>query len=250
MNELTGRVAVVTGASRGIGAGIAKGLAAAGATVVVNYATHQEAADRVVAQITSQGGKALALQGDLAKAAEVRRLFEQTQAAFGALDVLVNNAGVFRFEPLEAVTEEEFHREFNLNVLGTILAIQEAVKYFSSRGGSVINVSSMASYNPTPNAVVYAATKGAVDAITRTLARELGPRKIRVNTLTPGGVPTDGLQELGFVAGGDLEKMLVARTTLGRMGQPEDIARVAVFLASDSSGWVTGERLTVSGGYW
>lgn len=248
MSQLTGKVAIVTGASKGIGAGIAKGLGAAGAAVVVNYSSSKEGADRVVAEITGKGGKAIAVQGDMSKAADVRRLFEETKQAFGSLDVLVNNAGVFKFEPIEAVTENEFHREFNTNVLGPILTIQEALKHFGPQGGSVINISSIASVNPTPMSLVYAATKSAVDSITGVLARELGPRKIRVNTIAPGGVETEGMHRIGII-GSDLEKQTVAQTPLGRFGQPEDIARVAVFLASEDAGWVTGERITVSGGY-
>jgi 3-oxoacyl-[acyl-carrier protein] reductase len=248
MRKLQGKVAIVTGASKGIGASIAKHLAAEGAAVVVNYATSKEGADRVVAEILSGGGKAIAVQGDVSKAADVKRLFEETKKAFGSLDVLVNNAGVFQFEPLESVTEDEFHREFNTNVLGPILTIQEALKHFGPEGGSVINISSIASLNSTPMSVVYSATKSAVDSITRVLARELGPRKIRVNTIAPGGVETEGLHRMGII-GSDFEQQLVAQTPLGRLGQPEDIARVAVFLASEDAGWVTGERMTVSGGW-
>jgi len=248
MSKLTGKVAIVTGASKGIGAGIAKGLGAAGASVVVNYASSKEGADRVVAEIISKGGKAIAVQGDVAKAADVQRLFAETKKAFGSLDVLVNNAGVFEFEPLEAVKEAEFHRQFNTNVLGTILTTQESLKYFGPEGGSVINISSVASANPVPNSVVYSATKGAVDSITRGLAKELAPRKIRVNAIAPGGVETEGTHRIGMV-GSDFEKQIVANTPLGRLGQPEDIARVAVFLASEDSGWLTGEKITASGGY-
>lgn len=248
MSKLTGKVAIVTGASKGIGAGIAKGLSAAGAAVVVNYASSKEGADRVVAEITGKGGKAIAVQGDVSKAADVKRLFAETKKAFGPPDVLVNNAGVFEFEPLEAVTEAEFHREFNTNVLGPILTIQEAVKHFGAEGGSVINISSVARANPVANSAVYAATKGAVDSITRGHAKELGPRKIRVNAIAPGGVETEGTHRIGVI-GSDFEKQIVAETPLGRFGQPEDIARVAVFLASDDSGWLTGERITASGGY-
>ncbi|MBI3529031.1 MAG: glucose 1-dehydrogenase [Betaproteobacteria bacterium] len=248
MSKLTGKVAIVTGASKGIGAGIAKGLGAAGAAVVVNYASSKEGADRVVAEISSKGGKAIAVQGDMSKSADVQRLFKETKKVFGSLDVLVNNAGVFEFEPLEAVTEAEFHREFNTNVLGPMLTIQEAMKHFGPKGGSVINISSVASANPVPNSVVYAATKSAVDSITRGLAKELGPRKIRVNAIAPGGVETEGTHRIGVI-GSDFEKQMVAETPLGRFGQPEDIAQVAVFLASDDSGWLTGERITASGGY-
>jgi 3-oxoacyl-[acyl-carrier protein] reductase len=247
MSKLTGKVAIVTGASKGIGAGIAKGFAAAGAAVVVNYASSKEGADRVVAEITGKGGKAIAVQGDVSKAADVERLFEETKKAFGSLDVLVNNAGVFQFDPLEAVTENEFHQEFNTNVLGPIMTTREALKYFGPAGGSVINISSVASTKPMPNAVIYAATKSAVDSITRGLATELGARKIRVNTLAPGGVETEGTHRIGVI-GSDFEKQMVAETPLGRIGQPEDIAQVAVFLASEESGWLTGERITASGG--
>ena len=248
MSDLKGKVAIVTGASKGIGAGIAKGFAAAGAAVVVNYASSREGADRVVADITAQGGKAVAVQGDVSKAADVKRLFEQTRASFGALDVLVNNAGVYQFGPLETVTEREFHREFDTNVLGTMLTIQEALKYFGPQGGSVINISSIASLNPTPDSVVYAATKSAVDSITRSLSKELGARKIRVNAIAPGGTASEGLATAGIL-GSDFEKQIIGMTPLGRLGQPEDIARVAVFLASDDSSWLTGERITASGGW-
>jgi 3-oxoacyl-[acyl-carrier protein] reductase len=247
MSKLQGKVAIVTGASKGIGASIAKHLAAEGAAVVVNYATSKEGADRVVAEILSGGGKAIAVQGDVSKAADVKRLFEETKKAFGSLDVLVNNAGVFQFEPLKSVTEDEFHREFNTNVLGPILTIQEALKHFGPEGGSVINISSIASLNSTPMSVVYSATKSAVDSITRVLARELGPRKIRVNSINPGGVETEGIHRIGII-GSDLEKQMVAQTPLGRFGQPEDIAPAAVFLASAESAWITGEALVVAGG--
>ena len=248
MSELTGKVAVVTGASKGIGAGIAKGLAAAGAAVVVNYASSKAGAERVVAEITGKGGKAIAVHGNVAEAKDVQRLFEETKKAFGSLDVLVNNAGVFEFSPLEAVTETEFHREFNINVLGTILATREALKYFGPAGGSVINLSSVAGVKAIPNSVVYSATKGAVNAITRVLANELGARKIRVNAIAPGPVETEGVHELGIL-GSDFEKQMVAETPLGRIAQPVDIARIAVFLASDSSGWLTGDIISASGGY-
>jgi 3-oxoacyl-[acyl-carrier protein] reductase len=247
MNKLTGKVAIVTGASKGIGAGIAKSLAAAGARVIVNYASSKEGADRVVAEITSKDGKAVAVQGDVAKADDVKRLFAEAKKAFGRVDILVNNAGVFEFEPLEAVTERELHREFGINVFGLILATQEALKHFGPEGGNVINIGSVVSENPVPNSVVYSATKGAVDTVTRVLAKELAARKIRVNTIAPGGVETEGVHRIGMI-GSDLEKQMVAQTPLGRIGQPEDIARVAVFLASDDSGWLTGERISASGG--
>ena len=247
MSKLAGKVALVTGASKGIGAGIAKALAAAGASVAVNYASSKEGADRVVAEITGAGGRAFAVHGDVSKVSDVRRMFEETKKAFGSLDVLVNNAGVYRFHPLEEVTEGEFHRQFNTNVLGSILATQEAVKYFGSEGGSVINISSVASLNGMPTTVVYSATKSALDSVTRVLAAELGPRKIRVNSINPGGVVTEGLHQMGIL-GSDFEKQMVAQTPLGRIGQPEDIAPIAVFLASADSGWVTGETFLASGG--
>ena len=248
MSELTGKVAIVTGASKGIGAAIAKGLGAVGASVVVNYASSREGADRVVAEIAGKGGKAIAVRADVSKAVDVQRLFDATKKAFGSLDVLVNNAGVYGFAPLEEVTEDEFHREFNINVLGVLLASREAMKYFGPDGGSVINISSIASRSPSPTAVVYSATKGAVDTITRVLAKELGPKKIRVNAINPGGVETEGVHSLGII-GSDFEKEMVARTPLGRLGQPDDIASVAVFLASAASGWMTGETIAVGGGY-
>jgi 3-oxoacyl-[acyl-carrier protein] reductase len=247
MSELKGKVAIVTGASKGIGAGIARGLGAAGAAVVVNYASSREGAERVVAEITGNGGRAIAVQGDVSKAADVQRLFAETKRAFGAPNVLVNNAGIYAFEPIEAVTEDEFHRQFNTNVLAPILTIREALKHFGPEGGSVINVSSVASTSAVPNSVVYSATKGAVDSIARVLGAELGARKIRVNTIAPGGVETEGVHRIGII-GSDFEKQMVADTPLGRLGQPDDIAGVAVFLASDSARWLTGERITASGG--
>ncbi|MGA8162398.1 MAG: glucose 1-dehydrogenase [Acidobacteriaceae bacterium] len=246
MSRLKNRVAVVTGASKGIGAAIAKGLAAEGAAVVVNYASSREGADGVVKEITAKGGKAIAVQGDVAKSADVERLFAETQKAFGRLDVLVNNAGVYSFSPLEEVKEAEFHRIFDTNVLGTILATREAAKYLGE-GGTVINVGSVVSRLTPPGSVVYTATKGAVDAITHVLARELGPKKIRVNSINPGGVETEGFHTAGL-AGGDFEKAMIAQTPLGRLGQPQDIAPIAVFLASEESGWLTGETLLASGG--
>lgn len=248
MSKLTGKVAVVTGASKGIGAGIAKAFAAAGAAVVVNYASDKEGAERVVAEITGNSGKAIAIQGDVAKAADVKRLFAEATTAFGPMDVLVNNAGVFRFDPIEAVTEDEFHREFNTNVLGPMLAIQQAIGHFGPDGGSVINISSIASTDPLANSVVYAATKGALDSLTRALAGELGPRNIRINAIAPGGVETEGTHRVGLV-GSERQKQMVAQTPLGRFGRPEDIAGVAVFLASDDSAWLTGERISASGGF-
>jgi 3-oxoacyl-[acyl-carrier protein] reductase len=248
MSKLTGKVAVVTGASKGIGAGIAKGLADAGAAVVVNYASSKDSADRVVAEISNSGGRAIAVQGDVSKTKDVQRLFAETEKAFGSLDVLVNNAGVFQFDPLESVTEDEFHREFNTNVLGLLLATQEAARHFGSEGGSVINIGSIASSSTPPMSVVYSATKSAVDAVTRVLAKELGGRRIRVNSINPSGIETEGTHLLG-VMGDDSKKQLAAQTPLGRVGQPEDIASIAVFLASPDSGWLTGDTLTASGGY-
>jgi 3-oxoacyl-[acyl-carrier protein] reductase len=247
MNRLSGKTAVVTGASKGIGAGIAKGLAAEGAAVVINYASSKNGADRVVADIKAKGGKAIAVHGDVAKAADVEKIFAETKRAFGRLDILVNNAGVYNLLPLEDVTEEDFHRHFNINVLGLLLATQEAAKLFGDEGGSVINIGSVVSYLNSPNSVVYTATKGAVDAVTRVLAKELGPRKIRVNSINPGVIETEGTHAGGFI-GSDFETQLVERTPLGRTGQPGDIAPVAVFLASDESRWVTGDTLAVSGG--
>jgi 3-oxoacyl-[acyl-carrier protein] reductase len=247
MSDLKGKVAVVTGASKGIGAAIARSLSTAGAAVVVNYTFSQEEADRVVASIKANGGEAIAVKGDVTKANDVRRLFTETKKAFDRLDVLVNNAGVYKFAPLEEITEDEFHREFNINVLGTLLATKEAVKHFGPNGGSVINMSSIAS-SGSAQAAIYSGTKGAIDAITRGLAAELGPQKIRVNAIAPGEVETEGTHSAGLI-GGDFEKAMIARTPLGRIGQPDDIARVAVFLASDDSAWLTGERLMASGGY-
>jgi 3-oxoacyl-[acyl-carrier protein] reductase len=247
MGQLTGKVAIVTGASKGIGAAIAKRLGAEGASVVVNYASSREDAERVVSGITREGGKAIAVQGDVAKAADVERLITETKRAYGSLDVLVNNAGVFEFASLEAVTEAEFHRQFSVNVLGPILVTQQALGLFGERGGSVINIGSVVSVTAPPHSVVYSATKGALDTVSRVLAVELAGRKIRVNTLAPGGVETEGSHRAG-ITGSDMEKQIVASTPLGRIGQPDDIARVVAFLASDDSGWVTGERFAAAGG--
>lgn len=248
MGILQGKVAIVTGASKGIGAEISRAFAEAGASVAVNYASSKEGADRVVADVTAKGGKAIAVKGDVAKAADVEAIFAETKKAFGALDILVNNAGVYAFQPLEALTEDEFHRQFNINVLGTLLASREALKYFGPNGGSIINMSSVASTASVATAVSYSATKGAVDAITRVLAAELGPKKIRVNGIAPGPVETEGVHTLGII-GTDFEKQMVAGTPLGRIGQPDDIAKAALFLASDLSGWVSGETIRVAGGY-
>ena len=245
--SLQGKVAIVTGASKGIGAAIAKGLAAEGASVVVNYASSKAGADKVVAEIEKAGGKAVALHGSVAREADVKRLFVEANEAYGRLDILVNNAGVYQFGALEDVTEAEYRRQFDTNVLGPILATREAVKRFGEQGGSVINVSSVASTKGLAGATIYGATKGALDQITRNHAIELAPRKIRVNTIAPGGVETEGTHSAGII-GSDFEKQVVAETPLGRMGQPDDIAGVAVFLASDASRWITGERLVVSGG--
>jgi 3-oxoacyl-[acyl-carrier protein] reductase len=246
--KLEGKVAVVTGASKGIGAAIASHLAAEGAAVVVNYSSSKEGADRVVAEIRSQRGKAIAVQANVAKKADIDRLFAETKKAFGKLDILVNNAGIYEFAPLEAVTEEHFHKHFNLNVLGLILTTQEAVKHFGPDGGSVVNISSVASTYAPATASVYSATKAAVDAVTRSLAKELGPRKIRVNSINPGMVETEGVHAAG-IAESDMRKQTERQTPLGRIGQPEDIAPAAVFLASADAAWLTGETLYIAGGF-
>ena len=247
MSKLKNKVAVVTGASKGIGAGIAKSLAAEGASVVVNYASSKEGADRVVAEIIKDGGKAVAVQGDVSKASDVKRLFAETKKAFGTLDVLVNNAGVYEFALLGEFTEEQFHRQFNTNVLGLLLTTQEAVKQFGAEGGSIINIGSTSSSLTPPTTAVYTATKGAVDAVTHVLAKELGPKKIRVNSINPGMVDTEGARAVGAI-GSDFQKQFEAQTPLGRIAQPEDIGPIAVFLASADSGWLTGEILLASGG--
>ena len=247
MGKLVGKVAVVTGASKGIGADIAKGLAKEGASVVVNYASSKEGADRVVAEITGKGGKAIAVQGDVSKAADVQRLFAETKKAFGKLDILVNNAGVYQFAPLAEFTEEQFHQMFNTNVLGLLLATQEAVKHFPAEGGSIINIGSTSSSLNVPTTVIYTATKGAVDSITAVLSKELGPKKIRVNSINPGMVETEGVRAAGFI-GSDFQTHFESQTPLGRIAQPEDITPIAVFLASSDSGWLTGETLLASGG--
>jgi 3-oxoacyl-[acyl-carrier protein] reductase len=245
--KLNGKIAVVTGASKGIGAGIAKEFAAEGAAVVVNYASSKSGADKVVDEIAKAGGKAIAIQANVAKKAEVDRLFAETEKAFGKIDILVNNAGVYEFVPVEDVTEQQFHKMFDTNVLGVLLVTQEALKHCKSSGGSIINISSLASSLTPPTAVVYNATKGAVDAITRTLAKELGPRKIRVNSINPGMVITDGVISAGFHES-EFRTMLESQTPLGRVGQPDDIAPAAVFFASDDSKWITGETLLIAGG--
>ncbi|MGE4181197.1 MAG: glucose 1-dehydrogenase [Limisphaerales bacterium] len=246
--KLDGKVAVVTGASKGIGAEIARQLAAAGAAVVVNYASSRSGADSVVAEITAGGGRAIAVQADLSKKPDIERLFAESMKAFGRLDILVNNAGIYEFAPLEDVTEDLFHRQFNLNVLGLILATQEAARHFGAAGGSVINISSVVSTWGTPGGTVYAATKAAVDAVTRCLAKELGHRRIRVNSINPGMVETEGTHTAG-ITGSDFRKQTEAATPLGRIGQPQDIAPAVVFLASPDSSWITGETLFISGGF-
>ena len=245
--KLAGQVAVVTGASKGIGAAIAKHLAAEGAAVVVNYSSSKTGADKVVSEIASKGGKAVAVQGDVAKEADVVRLFEETKKVFGRLDILVNNAGVYEFTPLESITAQAFHKHFDINVLGLILASREAAKYFGPEGGSIVNIGSTVSSFTPPNSSVYTGTKGAVDAVTRTLAKELGPRKIRVNSINPGMVETEGVISAGF-SEGEFRTQMEALTPLGRIGQVDDIAPAAVFFASADSAWITGETLRIAGG--
>lgn len=247
MKRLENKVAVVTGASKGIGAGIAKSLAAQGASVVINYASAKAGAEQVVADIVAAGGKAIALQANVTNEQEVAKLFADTVEAFGAIDVLVNNAGVYKFGAIEEVTAEDFHHQFNTNVLGLLLSTQGAVKHFSTNGGSIINIGSAITSLAPPASSIYTATKGAVDGITRVLAKELGSRKIRVNSINPGMVETEGTHTAGFI-GSDFEKQIVGTTPLGRLGQSDDIAGVAVFLASDDSRWLTGEILLASGG--
>jgi 3-oxoacyl-[acyl-carrier protein] reductase len=246
MGDLSGKVAIVTGASKGIGAAIARLFAEAGAAVAVNYASGKTDADRVVADIVRKGGKAAAFQADVSKRADVKRLFEETKTKLGPPGILVNNAGVYAFAPLEAVTEEDFHRQFNTNVLGAILATQEAVKAFDGGGGSVINLSTIASANPSPNTLVYSDSKSAIDTITRELSVELASKGIRVNAIAPGMTETEGFATAGLSA--ESAKALGFSLPMGRIGKPEDIARVALFLASDQSSWLTGERISASGG--
>src|SRR6266404_3314400 len=247
MSKLTGKVAVVTGASKGIGASIAEHLAAEGASVVINYSSSRAGADAVVNRITEKGGKAIAVQGDVSKPQDITRLFAETKKAYGKVDILVNNAGIYEFGPLESITPEHFHRQFDLNVLGLLLTTQEAVKLMDGRGGSIINISSIVGPMPVQTAAVYSATKAAVDAVTVALSKELGPKNIRVNSLNPGMVETEGLHAVGF-AESDFRKMIESQTPLGgRIGQPEDIARTAVFFASDDAGWVTGQTLILAG---
>ena len=248
MSKLKNKVAVVTGASKGIGASIAKHFAAEGAKVVVNYATSKEGADKVVKAITDNGGIAIAIQADVSNEADVTRLFEETQKAFGTLDILVNNAVSQGYAPIEQISVADFHQNFNVNVLGPILTIQAALKLFGDKGGNIINISSGASKYPLPNASLYSSTKAALDAFTIALSKELGAKRVRINSILPGATETEGATSAGVTAGSEYEKMFIANTPLGRRGQPEDIAKAAVFLASDDAAWVTGEQLSVSGG--
>ena len=245
--KLAGQVAIVTGASKGIGAAIAEHLAAEGAAVVVNYASSKAGAERVVAEIARQGGKAVAVQADVSKPADIERLFAEAKRAFGKLDILVNNAGIYEFAPLENVTAEHFHKQFDLNVLGLLLTTQEAVKHFGPAGGSIVNISSVAATAGLPGAAVYGGTKAAVVAATQSLAKELGPRKIRINSVNPGMIETEGFHAAG-IAESDFRKQVEAQTPLGRIGQPQDIAPAVVFLASSDAAWITGETLYISGG--
>lgn len=247
MSRLKNKVAVVTGASKGIGASIAKYFAAEGAKVVVNYASSKEGAEKVVKAITDNGGTAISVQADVAKEADVIRLFEETERAFGTLDILVNNAGVYHYFPIEQLSAEYFHQHFDINVFGPLVAIREAVRMFGDKGGNIINISSVVSELPASTGAVYSATKAALDAITISLSKELGVKNIRINSLLPGAVETEGSHSAGVI-GSEFETQLIASTPLGRMGQPEDIAKVAVFLASDESAWLTGEKISASGG--
>ena len=247
MMNLTGKVAIVTGASSGIGDALAKCLAALGAAVAVNYSSNHEGAEHTVAEITRKGGRAVAIRADVSMAADVERLFHETTKVFGPPSVLVNNAGRYDLGPIDVVTEEAFHREFNLNVLAPILTVQAAFKYFPETGGSIINISSTTSENPVYNSALYSASKGALDTLTAALAKELGPKRIRVNAVAPGSTLTEGFYRRGF-AGSALDRSLTAATPLGQSGQPEDIAPLVAFLASDESAWMTGERITASGG--
>ena len=247
MNTLENKVAVITGASKGIGASIAKYFAAEGAKVVVNYASSKADADKVVHEITSSGGTAIAVQGDVSIEAEVINLFEETKNTFGTLDILVNNAGIYNYEPIEQVTAETFHQQFNINVLGSIFSIQSALKLFGDKGGNIINISSGVGRSPLATGSVYSATKAALDAFTVALSKEFSGRNIRINSILPGVVETEGSRSGGFI-GSEFEAKLISTTPLGRTGRPEDIAKVAVFLASDDAGWITGEQIAVSGG--
>lgn len=248
MSKLENKVAIITGASKGIGASIAKHFAAEGAKVVVNYALSKEAADKVVKYITDNGGTAISVQGDVSKEDDVIRLFEETKKAFGTLDILVNNAVFQQYLPIEQASVEAFHQHFNVNVLGPILTIQASLKLFSDKGGNIINISSGASKMPMAGVSLYSATKAALDAITISLSKELGAKNIRINSILPGATETEGARSAGVTTGSEAETMFVANTPLGRRGQPEDIAKVAVFLASDDAAWITGEAISVSGG--
>lgn len=245
--KLNGKIALITGASKGIGAGIAKTYANEGATVIVNYASSREGADKVVKEITAAGGKAIAVQGNVENAADVKRIFEEIVKTYGTLDILVNNAGIYRFAGIEDITEDSFHEMFNINVLGSILTIQQAVKLFGDNGGVIINVGSIVSTLDMPTALIYTQTKYAVDAMTHILAKELGPKNIRVNSINPGLIETEGSHSSGVIRG-EAERWHVSETPLGRVGKPEDISKVAVFLASDDSYWITGETIAVAGG--
>lgn len=246
--HLSGQVAIVTGASKGIGAAIARRLAGEGASVVVNYSSSKEGADRVVTEIAAKGGKAIAVGANLSKPAEIQKLFEEAHKAYGRLDILVNNAGIYDFLPLENITAEHFHKQFDVNVLGLLLASQAAAKRFGPEGGSIINISSVVSTLAPPGGAVYSATKAAVDAVTKSLAKELGPRRIRVNSINPGMVETEGWRSTG-IEGSDMHKQVLSQTPLGRIGVPDDIAGAAAFLASRDASWLTGETLFVSGGF-
>jgi 3-oxoacyl-[acyl-carrier protein] reductase len=245
MSKVQNKVTVVTGASKGIGAEIALEMAKEGAKVVINYLSDQNAAETLCAKIIKSGGTALTIQADVTKSEEVQRLFAETHRKFGKIDTLINNAGVYKFEPLELITEEEFRRQFDSNVLGTLLSIQEALKYFNDNGGSIVNISSVASIKATPMTVLYSATKSAVDSITRTLSKELSGKKIRVNSILPGPTETEGNPVLGT----EMEQYIVANTPLGRVGAPKDISKLSVFLASDDASWITGQKISVSGGF-
>ena len=248
MTSLEGKIAIVTGASKGIGAAVAAGLAEAGAAVALNYASDKEGAEQVVSKIAAKGGKAVAIRADMSRQADVAHLFEETERVLGPPNVLVNNAGIYEFGPIENITETQFRRHFSINVLGTVFAVQQAIKHFPKAGGSIVNISSIVSENPVPNSSLYAASKGAVDTLTLALARELGPRNIRVNIVAPGYTDTEGNRRIGLV-GSSVAKALIAATPLGpRFGRPEEIAPAVVFLASDAAAWLTGERLNASGG--
>lgn len=247
MKKLENKVALVTGASKGIGAGIAKRLAADGASVVVNFSSSESEANEVVNFIRKKGGEAIAIQGNISKQEDIKRIFEETSAKYGKIDILVNNAGVYHWGPLESVTAEDFHNQFNINVLGLLIASQTAVNYFAEQGGNIINIGSSVSSAQPAGSVVYTATKSAVDSITRVLSKELGPKKIRVNSINPGVVNTEGSRAGGFI-GSEMEKTFISMTPLGRVGLPDDIAGIAAFLASDESAWLTGELISASGG--